>query len=163
MALAEQIQEIPNRIMILIPPVLALFTLVPNSVGGIPFLKVPAVVTFLSCILRRQFLDDQPLGQHESQGRDSGCCALPFNELMGLILCWICCCKLAQVEVFDPADGIFLGQVGNELAIDLAADADQFIIQPFFVAQKVGMVFAPFLQLGLKLRILPVNFQQRGC
>jgi hypothetical protein len=56
MALAEQIQEIPYRIMILIPPAIALFAPVPNSVGGIPFLNGPAFVAFLSCILRRQFL-----------------------------------------------------------------------------------------------------------
>ena len=54
--LAEQIQEIPYRIMILIPPTIALFAAVPNMVGGIPFLNGPAVVAFLSCILRRQFL-----------------------------------------------------------------------------------------------------------
>jgi hypothetical protein len=54
--LAEQIQEIPYRIMILIPPTIALFAAVPNIVGGIPFLNGPAVVAFLSCILRRQFL-----------------------------------------------------------------------------------------------------------
>ena len=57
-ALAEQIQEIPNRIVILIPPAIALFAPVPNMVGGVPFLNGPAVVTFLSCILRRQFLGD---------------------------------------------------------------------------------------------------------
>jgi hypothetical protein len=55
-ALTEQIQEIPYRIMILIPPAIALFAAVPNSVGGIPIFKGPAVVAFLSCILRRQFL-----------------------------------------------------------------------------------------------------------
>ena len=55
-ALAEQIQEIPYRIMILIPPTIALFAAVPNIVGGIPFLNGPAVVAFLSCILREQFL-----------------------------------------------------------------------------------------------------------
>ena len=54
--LAEQIQEIPYRIMILIPPTIALFAAVPNIVGGVPFLNGPAVVAFLSCILRRQFL-----------------------------------------------------------------------------------------------------------
>jgi hypothetical protein len=54
--LAEQIQEIPYRIMILIPATIALFAAVPNTVGGIPFLNEPAVVAFLSCILRRQFL-----------------------------------------------------------------------------------------------------------
>jgi len=54
--LAEQIQEIPYRIMILSPPTIALCAAVPNIVGGIPFLDGPAVVAFLSCILRRQFL-----------------------------------------------------------------------------------------------------------
>ena len=57
-ALAEQIQEIPYRIVILIPPATALFAPVPNIVGGIPFLNGSAVVTFLSCVLRRQFLGD---------------------------------------------------------------------------------------------------------
>jgi hypothetical protein len=40
-ALAEQIQEIPYRIMILIPPAIALFAPVPNIVGSIPFLNGP--------------------------------------------------------------------------------------------------------------------------
>ena len=50
-ALAEQIQEIPYRIVILIPPATALFAPVPNSAGGIPFFNGPAIVAFLSCIL----------------------------------------------------------------------------------------------------------------
>ena len=46
LALAEQIQEIPYRIVILIPPAIALFAPVPNSAGGIPFLNGPAIVAF---------------------------------------------------------------------------------------------------------------------